>query len=602
MDDLENLIQMNENTGHYNIKPGTLENKKYDFIIVGSGSAGSVIANRLSEIPNWNILLLETGEEATPLTDIPGLAPFFLFTQYNWGYLMEKQDNFCLGLTDQRMHWPRGRALGGTTIINYMIHVRGNKHDYDRWASFGNPGWSYEDVLPYFLKSEDASVRINDPPYRHKGGYLSVGDVPFRSQSVHVFVRAAQELGYKYVDYNGKEQLGVSYVQATIRRGLRCSAEKAFLMPVRNRTNLTILTKARVTKVLIDPQTKEAYGVEYVRNKKRHIVNASKEVILSAGAFNSPQLLMLSGIGPEDHLRELGIPILKALPVGQKMYDHLTFLGLVFTVNESIVVQQEEVLKDSNNYLQLIKKGAGAFTTIGGVEALAYLKTNVANYTENYPDMEFMFIGGGLQTDKGVAYSRMFRIDETIYNRIWKPLENAYAWSVLPMLLHPKSYGYLKLKSKNPFHWPLFYGNFFTDPNNEDVKTFIAAIREVQRISKTPAFQRYNSQQVKTPIPGCENQIFDSDEYWECALRYISATLHHQVSTCKMGPSDDPEAVVDNKLRVYGIRNLRVADTSIIPLTLSAHTNVPTYMVGEKASDLIKEEWMQYNTNNFLYK
>lgn len=373
-------------------------------------------------------------------------------------------------------------------------------------------------------------------------------------------------------------------------------------MPVRNRTNLTILTKARVTKILIDPRTKVAYGVEYVRNKKRYVVSASKEVILSAGSFNSPQLLMLSGIGPKDHLQELEIPILQDLPVGQKLQDHLTFLGLVFTVNESIVVQQEEILTDLNNYLSLLREGSGAFTTLGGVEALAYVKTNVANYTENYPDIEFIFIGGGLQTDRGEVYSRMFRVDNRTYDRIWRPLENSYAWSVFPMLLHPKSYGYLKLKSKNPFQWPLFYGNYFTDPNNEDLKTFIAAIREVQRIAKAPAFQKYNSRQVKTPLPGCEHLIFDTDDYWECALRHISATLHHQVATCKMGPPDDPEAVVDNKLRVYGVRNLRVADTSIIPFALSAHTSVPAHMIGEKASDLIKEEWMQYNKYNYLYK
>lgn len=490
------------------------------------------------------------------------------------------------------MHWPRGKVLGGTSVINYMIHVRGNRQDYDRWEKMGNPGWSYKDVLPYFKKSEDSSVMIHDPEYRNTGGYLSVQDVPYRSECVHAFVNASQEMGYNYVDYNGKEQLGISYVQSTTRRGARCSAEKAFLRSAKFRPNLTILTKSRVTKILIDPTTKRTYGVEYIRNKQLQIARAKKEVILSAGAFNSPQLLMLSGVGPKKHLEELGIPLLQDLPVGQKLYDHLTFLGLIFTVNQSIVLQQKE-LEDPRNFFKFLLNGDGLLTTLGGVEALAYLKTSAADYPETYPDMELIFIGAGLHTDAGLVYKRMFRVSDEVYNAIWKPLENKFAWTVFPMLLHPKSVGHMKLKSTNPFHWPKFYGNFFTDPANQDVRAFIAAIREVQRIAKAPSLQRYGSEQVKTPVPGCTHLVFDTDDYWECALRHITATLHHQVSTCKMGPSSDKEAVVDSKLRVYGVFNLRVADTSIFPTPVCAHTNVPAFMVGEKAADLIKNDWIK---------
>jgi choline dehydrogenase len=561
----------------------------FDFIVVGSGSAGSVIANRLSE-KNWTVLLLEVGEEATVLTDIPVMAPLFQFTNLNWNYLMEKQDNMCLGLVDQRMAWPRGRALGGTTIINYMIHVRGNRRDYNRWANMGNPGWSYRDVFQYFIKSEDFLVQRQDPGYHSTGGYLGVQDVPFRTESVHAFVQAAQEAGHQYVDYNGKRQMGVSYVQATTRRGLRSSAEEAFLRPIQHRRNLKILTKSRVTKVLIDPNSRQAYGVQYVKDRKYHTAIASKEVILSAGAFNSPQLLMLSGVGPRQHLEDLGIPVLQDLPVGRKLYDHITFLGLTFTVNQPIVSDQT-VIERIDSFLKLVLNGDGPLTSLGGVEALLYFKTNVSTDPAPYPDMELIFISGGMHTDKGQYYRKTFRITDEIYNAVWKPLEDKYAFSVLPMLVHPKSYGHLELKSKNPYQWPKFYGNFFTDPGNYDVKTFIAAIREVQRIIQTPTFQKYGAQQVKTPIPGCEHLRFDSDEYWECALRHVTATLHHQVATCKMGPKTDPEAVVDNELRVYGISNLRVADTSVIPLPLTAHTNVPAYMIGEKAADLINKYW-----------
>ncbi|XP_044261103.1 glucose dehydrogenase [FAD, quinone]-like [Tribolium madens] len=565
------------------------EMSKYDFIVVGSGSSGSVIANRLTET-NWTVLLLEVGEEATALTDIPVIAPLFQFTDLNWNYLMEKQENMCLGLKDQRMAWPRGRGLGGSTLINYMIHVRGNRRDYNRWAKMGNPGWSYRDIFQYFLKSEDFLVKKQDPGYHTTGGYLGVQDVPYRTPSAHAFVQAAQEAGHKFVDYNGKRQMGVSYVHATTRNGKRSSAEEAFLRPIKHRQNLKISTKSRVTKVLIDPQTRQAHGVEYIKNRKYHKAIASKEVILSAGAFNSPQILMLSGIGPQKHLQELGIPVLEDLPVGQKMYDHITFLGLVFQVNESIVSDQK-LLETPESFLKLVLNGSGPLTTLGGVEALLYFKTNVSKDPAPYPDMELIFISGSMNTDLGKFYRKTFRITDEVYNTVWKPLEHKYTFSVLPMLVHPKSYGHLELKSSNPFHWPRFYGNYFTDPDNTDIKTFIAAIREVQRLSKMPTWQKYGIRQVTTKIPGCQNWVFDSDDYWECALRHVTTTLHHQVATCKMGPRNDPEAVVDPELKVYGVRGLRVADTSVIPIPLTAHTNVPAFMIGEKASDLIKETW-----------
>ncbi|KAF5272038.1 hypothetical protein FQR65_LT05019 [Abscondita terminalis] len=565
---------------------------KYDFIIVGAGSTGSVLANRLSEVTTWEVLLLEIGTVPTQLTDIPMIAPIFQLTNYNWGYLMEKQSNFCLGLVDERMNWPQGKVLGGSSVINYMIHVRGNRHDYDRWANLSNHGWSYQDVLPYFLKSEDASIRDSDFVYRNVGGYLGVQDVPFRTESAQAFVRGAQEVGYQYVDYNGQNQLGVSYVQATMRRGLRCSAEKAFLRPAVTRPNLTILTKSRVTKILIDTNTKKAYGIEYIRNNQLYTVKASKEVILSAGAFNSPQLLMLSGIGPANHLQELNITLLQNLPVGQKLYDHLSFLGLLFKVNQSIMLKQSQ-LEDPRAFLNLILDGAGPLTNLGGVEALVYLKTNVTRYSESYPDVELMFLAGGLHTDRGNLYKQVYGVSDKVYNAIWKNLEDKYVVTVCPTLLHPKSYGYLRLKSSNPFHWPKLYGNYMTDPDGLDTKTFIAAIRETQKIMKSRSMRKYGAEIVTTPVPGCERHDFDSDNYWECALRHVSTTIHHQVGTCKMGPFDDAEAVVDSKLRVRGIKYLRVADISIMPTTVSAHTNVPAIMIGEKASDLIKKDWIK---------
>ncbi|KAL3271333.1 hypothetical protein HHI36_021821 [Cryptolaemus montrouzieri] len=586
-----------DNSLHYKDLDPSRIGTEFDFIIVGSGSSGSVIANRLSEIPEWKILLLEAGREATGFAEIPQLAPALQFTDLNWGYLMEKQEGVALGLEDQRMAWPRGKALGGTSVINYMLGVRGNREDYNKWERMGNPGWSYKDVFRYFVKSEDAMIALNDTGYHGQGGYLSIEDVPYRSESAHAWVRACQEAGYKYVDYNGKQQLGVSYVQGTIRQGRRCSVEKAFLRPAKDRPNLTILTGALATKILIDPKSNEAHGVEFIKNGRYYTARATKEVISSAGAFKSPQLLILSGIGPKQHLDELGIPVVQDLPVGQKLYDHITFAGLTFTVNETIVAE-EPALTTTPVIMDFLRQGQGQLTGFGGVETFTYIKTNESTEKKKkYPDLELIFIGGAMSTDLGVIYRKTFRITDQVYNAVWKPLENVPAFMVLPMLMHPKSFGYLKLKSRSPFDHPKFYGNFFTDPEGSDIRTFIAGIREAQRIAKHPSMLRYNAKLHSIPIPGCGNLRFDSDEYWECALRHVSPTLHHQVSTCKMGPNHDPEAVVDNTLKVYGVKNLRVADSSIIPMPITAHTNVPAVMVGEKASDLIKQEWLDNLAN-----
>lgn len=239
-------------------------------------------------------------------------------------------------MIDQQCLWPRGKAFGGTSVINYMIYTRGNEHDFDRWSELGVDGWTWQDVLPYYLKSERAVLADGEPGYHNVQGRLSVEDIPYRTPLVTEFLKAGAELGHHILDYNGHSQFGFSYVEGTVRNGKRWSAAKAFLdEKVQWRPNLQILLNSRVTRVLIDPQTKIAYGVEYLRNKKRFTAIAKKEVVLSAGAFASPQLLMLSGVGPMEHLEELKIPVIKNLPVGQFMQDHLTFVGLTFLVNQT---------------------------------------------------------------------------------------------------------------------------------------------------------------------------------------------------------------------------------------------------------------------------
>ncbi|KAF7263416.1 hypothetical protein GWI33_002375, partial [Rhynchophorus ferrugineus] len=271
---------------------------------------------------------------------------------------------------------------------------------------------------------------IQDKGYRNKGGYMTVSDIPYRTEAARVFVEAAQQAGHPYVDYNGKTQLGVSYIQGNVRNGKRCGVEKAYLRPIRNRKNLKVLLNSRVVRVLIDPETKEARGVVFVRQRKYYKILAKKEVILSAGAFNSPQLLMLSGIGPEDHLRELGIPVVQNLPVGQKMYDHITFVGLNFISREPLETVKDDVMYNISTSFDFLLNGNGPFTTLGGVEAISYIQTNNTKESQPYPDMELLFIGASIASDKGASNRQSLSVSKELYDAIWKPLEKENVWQV----------------------------------------------------------------------------------------------------------------------------------------------------------------------------
>lgn len=280
---------------------------EYDFVIIGGGSAGAVVANRLSEVSQWKVLLLEAGPDENEISDVPSLAAYLQLSKLDWQYKTEPTGRACLGMKNQRCNWPRGKVLGGSSVLNYMVYVRGNKHDYDLWESLGNPGWSYNDVLPYFLKSEDnRNPYLSKSPYHKTGGYLTVQESPWRTPLVIAFLKAGQELGYQNRDINGEDQTGFMVAQGTIRRANRCSTAKAFIRPVRLRNNLHVALEAHVTKLLINPFTMKTYGVEFIRDGKKQIVMARKEVVLSAGALNTPQIMMLSGIGPKEHLAKLG--------------------------------------------------------------------------------------------------------------------------------------------------------------------------------------------------------------------------------------------------------------------------------------------------------
>ncbi|KAI4454915.1 glucose-methanol-choline gmc oxidoreductase [Holotrichia oblita] len=570
------------------IEPELQDEETYDFIIVGGGSAGSALVHRLSEIQDWKILLLEAGGEPDILSDIPLWSPLLHLTENNWNYLTEKQENFGLGLEDQKMYWPRGKILGGSSQLNFMVYSRGAKEDYDRWANMGNPGWSYEDLLPFFKKLETCKLNHADWEVRGTEGPISVED-SFRSKVADVFIEAGKHAGYQYLDYNGQNHLGVSYVQATTSKGFRCSGERCYIRPIKNRKNLTIRLHSKVTKLLI--KNKTAYGVEFEKNGRIYKANTRREIILSGGVINSAQILLLSGIGPKNQLSKFGIETIQDLPVGQKLYDHPAFVGLGYTTDANLIPDWKEALEDAA-FIELYNNGSGILTSIVQAESLAFAKTALSQ--DSIADVEIILFSTHFCENFDIGLAKNVHISREIYEEICPMYEGMPKFFIGVFLLYPESYGYLELASPSYTDPPKIYPEFFTDCEGKDVKTIITGIREAMRIVGSPPFEKYGTKLMDKPLSGCKDFVFDSDDYWECALRHLGVSVYHHSTTCKMGPASDPESVVDNRLRVYGIKGLRVADIGIMPFQIAGHTNIPAFMIGEKAAHMIKEE----NLNN----
>ncbi len=525
----------------------------YDYIIVGAGSAGCVLANRLSADPANRVLLIEAGgSDMNPWIHIPvGYFKTMHNPATDWCYVTEPDE----GIASRRLQWPRGKVLGGSSSLNGLLYVRGQPQDYDRWAALGNEGWSFDEVLPYFKKSEDQERGADD--YHGVGGPLKVSDLRLRRPIADYFIEAATQVGIPFnEDYNGAWQEGVGYFQQTAYKGFRWSTAKGFLRPARKRANLTLLTRAHTTRVLFEDRS--AVGVEYLRRGKLQQAHAQREVILCAGAIGSPQILQLSGIGAKSLMDKVGIPLIADLPgVGQNLQDHLQ-VRLVYKTSQ-------RTLNDEVN--NIFKRGwVGLQYLLNRTGPLTLAASQVAIFTRSQPELErpdIQFHMQPLSADKPGDGAHKF---------------SAFTASVCQ--LRPYSRGHLAIRSRDPLEHPAIHPNYLSD--ERDRRVAVDGIKVARRIAAAPALSQHI---IDEYVPGYR---YRSDAELLDAARRYSQTIYHPTSTCKMGQDD--MAVVDARLRVHGIRDLRIVDASVMPEIVSGNTNAPTIMIAEKASDMILED------------
>ncbi len=532
-----------------------MKNEEFDYIVVGAGSAGCVVASRLTEDPAVSVCLLEAGgSDKSMLIQAPVGVIVMMSTKINnWSYETVPQ----AGLNGRKGYQPRGKTLGGSSSINAMLYVRGNRWDYDNWAAQGNPGWSYDEVLPYFKKSEN-NERLGADEFHGAGGPLNVADLNTPSELDQAFLHGCSDVGIPpAADYNGAGQMGSFMYQVTQKNGERCSAAKGYLTPNLSRTNLKIFTHAPFERLVFEG--KRCVGVRYYDGDTVREVRARREVILSGGAFGSPQMLLLSGIGPGAELQAMGIPVAHDLPgVGKNLQDHIDYAVpyRVRTTGESFGFSVSGGARLAGAALQWSRKRSGVLTS-PFAEAGAFMSTT--DDTE-LPDLQLVFVVAVVD-DHG------------------RKLHWGHGYSCHVDLLRPESRGTVTLGSIDPRAAPIIDPKFFD--KRADIETLIQGAKMQARILESTHFQPYGPEKIY-PVDWNDDANIEQD------IRSRADTQYHATSTCTMGPDSDPMAVVDAQLRVRGIEGLRVVDASIMPKITSGNTNAPSIMIGEKAADMIR--------------
>ncbi|VVC97211.1 unnamed protein product [Leptidea sinapis] len=553
------------------VKKFVSDGQTFDFVIIGGGSAGCVLANRLTEIHNWTVLMIEAGDYPSYASESAGISVLTSPALSNWDFYTTENKISHKEQKHGDVHLLEGKMLGGSSSNNYMYYVRGNAEDYNEWSRIGNKGWDWQNVLTYFKKSEglrDTTILDSNSGSLHNtDGYLGVTRYIW-DDGASQMLESFAESGHKILDdLNGHEQIGYGFPQFTIDSGIRQSSAVSFIKPIKDRQNLYILRKSVARRILFDDEN-NAIGVEIKNDIGKIIrVNANKEVILSAGSIKSPQLLMLSGVGPKNHLDERGIHIIYDSPeVGANLQDH-KLVPLLLTGEKSgfSIFKNFKALNNLDKFPEI---------NLMGFVAL--------NKNQTYPDYQvtaFPFSTGSLYTT--LMCTEVFKWNDEVCMAIADSSAQDIFYALI-VLLHPKSKGVIRLKSNNADDQPIIDLGYFS--NAADIETLANCIEDYLKVSNTTYFRNIKSILVDLNVKHCEGMTFASHEYWRCYSVAMAASQFHPAGTCAMGPN----GVVDDRLRVHGVNRLRIVDASIMPTMTSGNINAPVIMIAEKASDFIK--------------